>query len=163
MSAAVQPPVTEAGPAGSGITLFGMTGEPSTYVAKKSRAFFWIFAVVLFVILMQPMLDGELAGWIRVVAFATWLVIVGRVSQLQLIVTETDVIVVNFFRTVTVPLDDVEVRPLPKGPGYLEISDSQGQTISIGGVPVAGQRREAIANELRRRVSIARGQQSTES
>lgn len=58
-----------------------------------------------------------------------------RMLQLRLEVTDDEVIVTNFFRTIAVPLSEVIVEPNQPEVGYLELRDARGATIHVGAAP----------------------------
>ncbi len=115
------------------------------------------FVAAMFV---PPLLSDALPAPVRVFSAALGLLIVGRVAKLRLTVTPEAVIVVNFFRTVAIAVEDVSVAPTLPTPGYLELEDGRGRTVAVAAAPSWGHRQEIIRSELlyRIRASLDRRQ-----
>lgn len=71
-----------------------------------------------------------------------------RMLQLRLEVTDDDVIVTNFFRTIAVPLTEVVVEPNQPQVGYLELRDGRGSTIHVGAAPSWAVNLESLRQRL---------------
>ena len=79
--------------------------------------------------------------------------IVLRVLQLRLEVSQHAVVVTNFFRTITVPLAELIIETEQPLVGYLELRTLDGRKIQVGAAPSWGKPLETVRNRLIEEVS----------
>ena len=129
--------------------------QPVTLARLPRRGWIPIFLVVT-MILGPGLLSPEFSTWwfVRVLMV---MAIVTRAAKIRLVVTNQAVIVTNFFRTITVPLNDMFVdREQPKV-GYLELISTNGQTVQVGAAPSWSVELATLREQLLDEVSRRRG------
>ncbi len=139
-------------------TMSGTTHHPDQPVtlARLPRTGSIPVLLLVTMILGPGLLSPEFsASWLF--RFSLVLLILMRVTMIRLVVTNQAVIVTNFFRTISVPLNDMFVDKEQPKIGYLELVTTGGETVHVGAAPSWGFELASLREQLLDEVGRRRG------